>query len=83
MDMEKQREERKVPWYIRRAGLFLALLLLGCFVVGGSIAYTAAELFFPGKQDALEAALSLCCLVTVAVGGVGGYLWLIFQSEKS
>lgn len=72
----------KAPWYLKHANLFLAILLIGCFVIGGSIAYTLSSLFFANKEEAMELALSACCLVTVAVGGIGGYIWLLKKSEE-
>lgn len=81
----KEERKQKVPggpWYLRNAGLFLAILLAGCFVIGGSVAYTLCSLFFHNRENVMELSLSACCLFTVAVGGVGGYLWLIKKSEE-
>lgn len=72
----------KTPWYLRHANMFLAVLITGCFVIGGSVAYTFGSLFLRDMENAMELALSACCLFTVAVGGVGGYLWLLKKSEE-
>ena len=62
-------EKQRKPWYLNNPELFMTMLLIGCFLVGGSIAFTLSN-------------LTASCLITVAVGGVGGYLWLIKKSEE-
>lgn len=75
-------KKQKIPWYLKNAGLFMTILLILCFVIGGSIAYTFSSLFLTRHADAMELSLSASCLLTVAFGGVGGYLWLIKKSEE-
>lgn len=40
-------EKQRKPWYLNNPELFMIMLLLGCFLVGGSIAYTISSLFVP------------------------------------
>lgn len=75
-------KKKKLPWYLRKTGLFMALLLAACFLIGGSVAYTFSSLFLAGSANAMELALSASCLFTVAGGGIGGYLWLMIKSEE-
>ena len=70
-------EKQRKPWYLNNPELFI-----GCFLVGGSIAFTLSSLFFSHAAQARGLALTASCLITVAVGGVGGYLWLIKKSEE-
>ena len=76
------KEKEKRPWYLNNPELFMTILLIGCFLVGGSIAYTLSSLFFSFSAQAKALALSATCLITVAIGGIGGYLWLIKKSEE-
>ena len=76
------KEKEKRPWYLNNPVLFMTILLIGCFLVGGSIAYTLSSLFCSHAAQAKELALSASCLITVAIGGIGGYLWLIKKSEE-
>ena len=75
-------EKQRKPWYLNNPELFMTMLLIGCFLVGGSIAFSLSSLFCSHAAQARELALTASCLITVAVGGVGGYLWLIKKSEE-
>ena len=33
-------EKQRKPWYLNNPELFMTMLLIGCFLVGGSIAFT-------------------------------------------
>ena len=82
MDDFIMKKKKKRPWYLNNPELFMMILLIGCFLVGGSIAYTLSSLFCSQAAQAKELALSASCLITVAIGGIGGYLWLIKKSEE-
>ena len=75
-------EKQRTPWYLNNPELFMIMLLIGCYLVGGSIAFTLSSLFCSQAAQARELALTASCLITVAVGGVGGYLWLVKKSEE-
>ena len=74
-------EKQRKPWYLNNPELFMTMLLIGCFLVGGSIAFTLSSLFCSHASTG-QSSLHRICLITVAVGGVGGYLWLIKKSEE-
>mgnify|MGYP003194030018 CR=1 FL=1 len=38
-------EKQRKPWYLNNPELFMTMLLIGCFLVGGSIAFTLSSLF--------------------------------------
>lgn len=38
-------EKQRKPWYLNNPELFMTMLLIGCFLVGGSIAFTLSNLF--------------------------------------
>ena len=36
-------EKQRKPWYLNNPELFMTMLLIGCFLVGGSIAFTLSS----------------------------------------
>ena len=50
-------EKQRKPWYLNNPELFMTMLLIGCFLVGGSIAFTLSSLFCSHAAQARELAL--------------------------
>lgn len=82
MEEKKMEKKKKIPWYVKNANLYIALILIVSFAIGGAVAYMLTMLFYRGKSDAFELSLAACCLVSVAFGGIGGFLWLEKKIEE-
>ena len=48
-------EKQRKPWYLNNPELFMTMLLIGCFLVGGSIAFTLSSLFCSHAAQARRA----------------------------